>query len=58
MFWNGKDDMRLYTESIVGPIEVFDDIDAAIQEDVGNLMPSPFEAAAFFDPINKLIWQD
>ena len=56
--WNGKDNMRLYTESIVGSIEVFEDIDAAIQQDVGNLMSAPSVASDLFGPLNKLIWQD
>jgi transglutaminase-like putative cysteine protease len=56
--WDGKEDMRLYTESIVGPIEFFEDIDAAIREDVGYVMPQTSEADAFFKPINQQMWQD
>lgn len=56
--WNGQEDMRLYTENIVGPVEFFADIDAAIQQDVGYAMPAPADAAAFFAPLNKRLWQD
>ncbi|HEY3425559.1 MAG TPA: transglutaminase family protein [Negativicutes bacterium] len=56
--WNGEEDMRLYTENIAGPIGFFEDIDAAIQQDVGYLMPSPSEAEAYFAPLNQGMWQD
>jgi hypothetical protein len=56
--WNGKEDMHLYTENIVGPIDVFEDIDAAIQQDVGYVMPQPSETDAIFKPLNQQMWQD
>jgi transglutaminase-like putative cysteine protease len=55
--WNGEENMRLYTEHIVGPVVVIEDIDAAIQQDVGNVLPPPSEAEAFFGPANQQMWQ-
>lgn len=55
--WNGKEDLRLYTENIAGQVDIFEDIDAAIQQDVGNLLPPPSEAEAFFGPANQQMWQ-
>lgn len=55
--WNGTEDLRLYTENIVGPVEYIEDIDAAIQQDVGNLMPPPSEAELFFGSVNQQMWQ-
>jgi transglutaminase-like putative cysteine protease len=55
--WNGTDDLRLYTESIVGPVESIEDIDAAFQQDVGNVMPPPAEAELFFGSVNQQMWQ-
>lgn len=57
--WNGREEIRLYTESIAGPVDFFEDIDAAIQQNVGNEMPlpPPSEAEAFFRPANEQMWQ-
>lgn len=57
--WNGKEDVRLYTENIAGPVDFFEDIDAAILQNVGNSMPLPpsSEAEAFFGPANQQMWQ-
>jgi hypothetical protein len=57
--WNGREDMRLYTENIAGPVDFFEDIDAAIRQNVGISMPlpSPSEAEAFFGPANQQMWQ-
>ena len=55
--WDGKQDMQLYSEHIAGPIVVIGDIDAAIQQDVGNVLPPPSEAEAFFGPANQQMWQ-
>ena len=49
--------MQLYAEHIAGPIVVIEDIDAAIQQDVGNVLPPPSEAEAIFGPVNQQIWQ-
>lgn len=57
--WNGREDIRLYTENIAGPVEFFEDIDAAIRQNVGISMPlpAPSEAEAFFGPANQQMWQ-
>lgn len=55
--WNGKQDMELYTEHIAGPVVVIEDIDAAIQQDLGNIFPPPSEAEAFFGHANRQMWQ-
>ena len=55
--WDGEKDMQLYTEHIAGPAVVIEDIDAAIQQDVGNILPPPSEAEAFFGPANQQMWQ-
>jgi transglutaminase-like putative cysteine protease len=55
--WDGIKDMQLYTEHLAGPVVVVEDIDAAIQEDMGNVLPPPQEAEAFFGPANQQMWQ-
>jgi transglutaminase-like putative cysteine protease len=55
--WDGKEDMQLYKEHIAGPIVVIEDIDSAIQQDVGNVLPPPSEAEALFGPANQQMWQ-
>jgi transglutaminase-like putative cysteine protease len=55
--WDGRQDMRLYTEHIAGPVVVIENMDAAIQQDVGNVLPLPSEAEAFFGSANQLMWQ-
>jgi transglutaminase-like putative cysteine protease len=55
--WDGRQDMQLYTEHIAGPVVVIEDIDAAIQQDVGNVLPPPAEAEAYFGPVNQQMWQ-
>ena len=55
--WNGTEDLRLYGESIVGPVESIEDIDAAFQNDVGHVMPPPSEAEQFFGSVNQQMWQ-
>ncbi len=55
--WEGKEDLRLYTESIVGPVESIENIDAAVLQDVGNVMPPPAEAELFFGSVNQQMWQ-
>ena len=55
--WDGKKDMQLYSEHIAGPEVVIEDIDAAIQQNVGNVLPPPSEAEAFFGPANQQMWQ-
>lgn len=55
--WDGKQDMQLYTGHIAGPVVVIEDIDAEIQQNVGNVLPPPSEAEAFFGPANQQMWQ-
>jgi transglutaminase-like putative cysteine protease len=55
--WNGRDDMRLCADDIVGPTEYFEDTDSAIARDVGNVMPPPSHADAMFEPINQQMWR-
>jgi len=55
--WDGKRDMQLYTEHIAGPVVVIEDIDAAIEQNMGNVLPPPSEAEAFFGPANQQMWQ-
>jgi transglutaminase-like putative cysteine protease len=55
--WDGEKDMQLYTEHIAGPVVVIEDIDAAIMQDMGNVLPPPSEAEAFFGPANQQMWK-
>jgi hypothetical protein len=55
--WDGEKDMQLYSEHIAGPVVVIEDIDAAIEQDMGNLLPPPSEAEAFFGPAIHQMWQ-
>jgi transglutaminase-like putative cysteine protease len=55
--WDGKADMQLYSEHIAGPVVVIEDIDTQIQQNVGNVLPPPPEAEAFFGPANQQMWQ-
>jgi hypothetical protein len=50
--------MHLYTENIMGPIGYFEDIDAALEDDLGYSMPFPAEANSVFGPRNQRMWQD
>jgi transglutaminase-like putative cysteine protease len=56
--WNGKDNMQLYTENIVEPLNCFEDIDAALNANLGYEMPSPEDIDARFGPSNQHLWQD
>jgi transglutaminase-like putative cysteine protease len=55
--WDGVKDMRLYSEHIDGPVVVVEDIDAAVQQDMGNVLPPLTEAEAFFGSANRQMWQ-
>jgi transglutaminase-like putative cysteine protease len=55
--WDGKQHMQLYTEHISGPAVVIEDMDAEIAQNLGNVLPPPSEADAFFGPANKQMWQ-
>lgn len=54
--WDGKVDTQLYSEHIAGQVVVVEDIDAAIQQDMGNVLPPPAEAEAFFGSANQQLW--
>jgi hypothetical protein len=49
--------MQLYTGHIAGPVVVVEDIDAAVRENMGNTLPPPSEAEAFFGVANRQLWQ-
>lgn len=55
--WNGKDDVRLYTESVVGPAIVYSDIDNALKEKVGNLELPKFIASFGNRCVNRNLWK-
>jgi transglutaminase-like putative cysteine protease len=55
--WDGKQHMQLYTEHISGPRVVIEDMDAEIQQNIGNVLPPPTEADAFFESANQQMWQ-
>lgn len=56
--WDGKSSMQLYTEHIAGPVEICEDIDAAIKDNVGNhWVPTKSDAEAMFVPANQQMWQ-
>jgi len=55
--WNGKDDMQLYTENVAGPAACFEDLDSAIEQDVGNQLPPASEAEAVLGPLNQQMWR-
>lgn len=56
--WNGTDNMRLYTENIVGPVEYFEDIDAALEQDVGYSISSQADVNSVFELRNQRMWKD
>jgi len=55
--WNGKDDVRLYTESIVGPPVVHPDIDAALNAKVGNDELPKYLALIGNRHVNRRMWK-
>jgi len=55
--WNGKDDCRLYTESIVGEPVIHEDIDDTIRKKAGNTELPVFIAQTANNFINKRIWK-
>ncbi|MHC1744895.1 MAG: transglutaminase-like domain-containing protein [Syntrophobacteraceae bacterium] len=55
--WNGEDDVRLYTESIVGPDVMHPDIDAAIESKVGNAELPRFLAIIGNRCMNRQMWK-
>ncbi|MCG8686714.1 MAG: transglutaminase family protein [Desulfobacterales bacterium] len=55
--WNGKDDCRLYTESIVGEPVIHEDIDETIKNKAGNTELPTFMARRINSYMNKRIWK-
>jgi transglutaminase-like putative cysteine protease len=55
--WNGKDDVRLYTESVAGPTIVYFDIDNAIKKKVRNLELPILLASIGNRYVNRILWK-
>jgi transglutaminase-like putative cysteine protease len=55
--WDGKQDMRLYTENIAGPLAHFEDIDAAVSRNMDNMLPPPAELEQICKSANEMMWQ-
>lgn len=55
--WNGLDDLRLYTESIVGEVVIHTDIDAALKEKMGNKEAPRLLALALNRSLNRKMWK-
>jgi transglutaminase-like putative cysteine protease len=55
--WNGKDDCRLYTESVVGEPEIHEDIDGTIKNKAGNTELPVFMALKVYNFLNKRVWK-
>lgn len=55
--WDKCDDVRLYTESVVGPPEVHPDVDAALNRKVGNTALPHWLALPANRWVNRRMWQ-
>lgn len=55
--WNGKDDVHLYTESVVGPPVMADDIDKMIDERAGNMQMPRYLAMLANHYVNGRLWR-
>ena len=55
--WNGKDDVHLFTESVLGPPVIYRDIDTALNQKVGNVEWPKFLASIGNWQINKQMWK-
>lgn len=55
--WNGWDDMRLYTDSVTGPVRIHEDIDAALDGKVGNTELPAFLAWIGNSYVNSRMWK-
>lgn len=55
--WNGKDDVRLYTESISGPSLRYTDIDVVLDKKVGNTELPKALAAIGNMFVNRQMWK-
>lgn len=54
--WNGADDCRLYTESVVGEPMNHDNLDEAIRQKAGNQELPAFIAKPLYNAVNRRIW--
>lgn len=54
--WNGVEDCRLYTESVLGPPVMHADIDAAIESNCGNMEMDEQQALMMYSQLNERIW--
>ncbi|WP_051148510.1 transglutaminase-like domain-containing protein [Desulfospira joergensenii] len=55
--WNGEDDCRLYTESVVGQPMIHGDLDLTIEKKAGNTELPEFLAAGVNRFLNRRIWK-
>ena len=55
--WNGKDDVRLYTESVLGPVVMHSDIDHTIQRKAGNIEFPGLLAVIGNHTVNRTLWK-
>ena len=55
--WNGEDDVRLYTESVLGSPVMHPDIDATLDNKVGNAELPRFLAIIGNDHVNRQMWK-
>lgn len=55
--WNGKDDCKLYTESVVGDPVIHENTDDTIKRKAMNTELPAFMALPLFDFLNKRIWK-
>lgn len=55
--WNGRDDVRLYTESIVGDVEAHLDPDAAMRGRIGNSELPEILALLGYRYVNSRMWK-
>ena len=55
--WNGEEDVRLYTESVLGPPVMYQDIDKILDKKVGNIeLPEPL-AKIGNNIVNRRMWK-
>lgn len=55
--WNGKNDCKLYTESVLGDPVVYEDVDQTILKKAGNTELPAFISRKLNHFLNKRIWE-
>lgn len=55
--WNGEDDVRLYTESVIGPPVMYSDIDSILNKKVSNTELPGFMAVIGNRYVNRSLWR-